>query len=155
MKVDGLTKEQLDAELKKTLKVQALGESDIYVGYYNHLRRRGGDIFLLRPIIRERLDKVTKKVFKVLITAEMQFSERWMQKVAATLPTNMPKHFNEAGRGKKRLDVPGMTRKIGGDEQSAMDAHDSMEGTGEYVAPVVVPGSVDTGNVAVEGEVQI
>lgn len=138
MKVDAMTKEQVQAELRKTIKVRAVGAQDIYVGYYNHLRRRGGDIFILRPVIRERfvkvIDPVTKKEInsrtkeKILITAEMQFSERWMEKVNPKTPETPPVHFNQAGRGRKRLDIPGMTSKVGGDDQAMIDTHDNPNG---------------------------
>lgn len=139
MKVAELKPEQLQAELKKTIKVRAVGEPDIYVGYYNHLRRRGGDVFILRPLVRDRAIKVqdpiskrmiaTKKTEKILITAEEQFSERWMEKVDNSAKENMPKHFNEIGRGnaanKNKLNIPGMTQKVGGDDKAAMAKHDA------------------------------
>lgn len=138
MKVDGMTKEQLQNEMKKTIKVRAIGDRDIYVGYYNHLRRRGGDVFILRPVIRERfvkvIDPVTKKEInsrkkeRLLITAEMQFSQRWMEKVNPKAPETPPTHFNLVGRGRKRLDIPGMTNKVGGNDQAMIDAHDNTDG---------------------------
>lgn len=139
MKVDDLKPEQLRAELKKTIKVRVIGEPDVYVGYYNHLRRRGGDVFILTPIVRDRAikiqDPVTKRMIagkkteKILITAEMQFSQRWMEKVDNNAKETMPKHFNEIGRGnaanKNKLNIPGMTQKVGGDDRAAMAKHDA------------------------------
>lgn len=135
MKVDAMSKEALEKELKKTIKVMAVGESDIYVGYYNHLRRRGGDVFIIKPIIRERFVKMidpvskreinSKKKEKVLITAEQQISERWMVRVKPDAKVNMPAHFNEVGRGKKRLNIPGMNNKVGTDDKNLMNKHDN------------------------------
>ena len=164
MKVSELTPEQLAAEMKKTMKVRALGEPDIFVGYYNHLRRRGGDIFVLRPVVRERAimveDPITKrkvnsrKKERILITAEMQFSERWMMKVNTSAQETTPRHFNDIGRGnaanKKKLNIPGMTSKIGGDEQSALDEHNS---TGDISdGPDVAGGDIAPGKA---GEVNV
>lgn len=153
MKVTGMTDEQVQAEMKKVIRVRAKGEPDVYVGYYNHLRRRGGDVFIIRPIIRTReVEKVRdgkvvmdsdprlkvprplkeKKV--VLITAEQQFSERWMERVNKPLPETAPKHFNVVGRGaaKNKLNIPGMTRKVGGDNDAHVDDNfDSNMGGGE------------------------
>lgn len=137
MKVSELSKEQLELELKKTIKVRAIGDRDIHVGYYNHLRRRGGDVFILRPVIRKRVIKVldpiakrevaSKKSEDILITAEMQFSERWMTKVGVAAAETSPAHFNEVGRGRNRpkLDIPGMTSKAGGDDEAAMRTHNA------------------------------
>lgn len=129
MKLDGMKKEKIDEELKKTIKVRALGDADVHVGYYNHLRRRGGDVFILRPIIRERLNKETKKKERVLITAEQQFSEKWMTKVDSKVPVNAPTHFNKAGRNRPRYDVPGMTRIVGDDDRQALRRHDNVDPT--------------------------
>lgn len=136
MKVAEMTKEALAAELKKTIKVRAIGDPDVYVGYYNHLRRRGGDVFILRPVVRDRgirvEDPITKRMVssrkseKILITAEMQFSERWMVKVNTNAPETSPAHFNAVGRGRKRvLNMPGITSKVGGDDAQAMLSHDA------------------------------
>lgn len=126
MKVSDLKPGQLDVEMKKTIRVKALGEKDIYVGYYNHLRRRGGDIFIVRPIVRERryisgtqndprTGKEIKKykTEKTLITAQQQISDKWMVVVKPGKEETQPVHFNEAGRGRKRLNIPGMTSKVG------------------------------------------
>lgn len=120
MKVSLLKEGQLEKEMRKYIRVQAIGDTDIFVGYYNHLRRRGGDIFTLKPVIRDRLNKETKKVEKILITAEMQFSERWMRKVPVNEEETAPVHFNQAGRGRKRYNIPGMTRKMTGENDNAM-----------------------------------
>jgi len=137
MKVQGLSDEQLEKELKKTLRVRAIGDPEKFVGYYNHVRRRAGDVFLLRPIVRQRttivLDKndrpvmvydvglkrdVPKKETKTtIITAEMQFSEKWMEKIKSNTPETKPVHFNKTNAGKgtlqNKLNIPGMTSKIG------------------------------------------
>ena len=136
MKVTGMTDAQVEKEMKKTLRVRAIGEADKFVGYYNHVRRRAGDVFVLRPIIRERnfiaMDaedkpvmiydaRVSKGVAKrqskvVIITAEQQFSAKWMERVTAPIPETKPVHFNKtkAGQGtlQNKLDIPGMTNKV-------------------------------------------
>ena len=49
----------------------------IRLGYYGHKRRAEGDEFELEPIKRERKDK-EGRMRLVTISAEQQFSERWM-----------------------------------------------------------------------------
>lgn len=57
------------------------------LGYYNHRRQREGDVFVLKPytviersangaIIKDENGKPKKKV----VTPEMQFSEKWMER---------------------------------------------------------------------------
>lgn len=58
------------------------------LGYYNHRRQREGDVFTLKPytvierspngaIIKDENGKPKKK----LVTPEMQFSEKWMERL--------------------------------------------------------------------------
>lgn len=84
------------------MKVRAKGPKDVCVGYYGHLRRRGGDVFTLVPVTRMRKNKETLKMEPTVITAEMQFSERWMERVSEKLPETKPGHFNKVGRGDAR-----------------------------------------------------
>ena len=119
MKVSELSKEELEKEMKKRIKVRALGDDDVYVGYYNHLRRRGGDVFTLFPIIRERVNKETKNKDQILITCEQQLSAKWMERVNSNAPESVPVHFNQKGRGRKRLSLPGMTHMIGTEDQDS------------------------------------
>lgn len=84
------------------MKVRAKGPKDTWVGYYGHLRRRGGDVFTLVPVTRERLNKETGRMEKKVITAEMQFSERWMERVSDKARESKPAHFNQVGRGDAR-----------------------------------------------------
>lgn len=139
MKVDGMSDAQVEKEMKKTIRVKAVGDPEQNVGYYNHLRRRGGDVFILRPIVRKRetivMDgnkpvmifdnrfkkEVPKREIKtVLITAEQQFSEKWMERIKENLPETKPVHFNKTNAGKgtltNKLNIPGMTSKVGGDD---------------------------------------
>ncbi len=55
------------------------------MGYYNHKRRRPGDVFLLKAFKRKisSVDQATKtkNVKEILCTPEMQFSEDWMERV--------------------------------------------------------------------------
>lgn len=83
------------------MKVRAKGASDVWVGYYNHIRRRGGDVFTLQPITRMRKGSDGKEKM-VTITAAQQFSERWMEKVPDQAPETRPGHFNKVGRGDAR-----------------------------------------------------
>lgn len=135
MKVKDIKPGQLAVEMKKTIRVRAVGEPDIHVGYYNHLRRRGGDVFVLRPVVRKRFikgpdGKPTRGKEEILITAEQQFSERWMVKVNAAIQETAPRHFNEAGRGRKRLDIPGMTHKLTGEGDNVMGGEDNVDDSG-------------------------
>lgn len=123
MKVADMSKEELEKEMKKRIKVRAIGEDDVYVGYYNHLRRRGGDVFTLFPIIRDRVNKETKKKEQILITCEQQLSAKWMERVSLNAPESEPVHFNQKGRGRKRLSLPGMTHPIGTDDNDSAGSH--------------------------------
>jgi len=51
------------------------------LGYYGHERRREGDVFTLEPIKRKRKDAKTGLMREITISAEQQFSERWMETV--------------------------------------------------------------------------
>lgn len=153
IKLDGLKQEELDQLMEKSVRVRATGPDDIFVGYYNHLRRRGGDVFILRPIVRNRKNPETKKLERYLISAEMQFSPRWMERVDDNAAESAPKHFNEIGRGKKRnpsvdnaspvpagqsqgrnnaaknnkrpkLNIPGMTHTVG--EERVADSQEQV-----------------------------
>ena len=164
MKVDGMTDQQVQAEMKKVIRVRAKGEPDVYVGYYNHLRRRGGDVFVLRPIIRTReinmvrdgkvvmlddprmkMPTPRKEKKTLLITAEQQFSEKWMERINKALPETSPKHFNVVGRGNARnkLNIPGMTSKVGGDN----DFNDDDYGSGSNEEQLNDQGSQNEENV--------
>lgn len=123
MKVADMSKDELEKEMKKRIKVRAIGEDDVYVGYYNHLRRRGGDVFTLFPIIRDRVNKDTKKKEQILITCEQQLSAKWMERVNLNAPESEPVHFNQKGRGRKRLSLPGMTHMIGTEDQDSAGSH--------------------------------
>lgn len=115
----------LAREMAKTIRVQATGERDVYVGYYNLLRRRGGDRFDLRPIRRMRkLDVIVdgkpvmiydeglkkeivkKELVEVIITARQQLSSSWMEEVDPSAGITKPQHFNAVGRGKNRPNTP-------------------------------------------------
>jgi len=85
------------------MKVRALQN-----GYYNHLRRREGDVFELVPIkghkrIRNE-DTGQEKLVEHLFTPEEQFSTRWMEKVAKNTPTKVStaqQSLNEVQRNLK------------------------------------------------------
>jgi len=78
------------------MKVRAKGPPDTWVGYYNHIRRRGGDVFTLSPVEIKQNGKSTTLV------PEKQFSSRWMDRVPEELPETKPAHFNQVGRGQSR-----------------------------------------------------
>ena len=87
------------------MKVRALGASDMWVGFYNHVRRRGGDVFTLIP--QEGLDKDGKPK---TITPDQQFSKRWMERVDDLTPETRPIHFNQIGAGQpKSVTIDGPT----------------------------------------------
>lgn len=103
---------------EKTLRVRAKSErpDQLWVGYYDHKRRRNGDVFTLKPLRRMRLVPTGKMVLgkdgkeiperkarEILITAEQQFSPRWMEKVEENLPETEPPHFNKTDMGKGTL----------------------------------------------------
>jgi hypothetical protein len=61
------------------MKVRALR-----IGYYDHVRRREGDVFELKPVKGHKREggKLVPHVF----TVEEQFSHVWMEKVAKNTP---------------------------------------------------------------------
>ncbi len=61
------------------MKVKALGERDMWVGYYGMARRRGGDVFLLND--------------------PKDFSKQWMMVVEDSAPESKPGTFNKVGQG--------------------------------------------------------
>ena len=52
------------------------------MGYYGHERRHEGAEFTLEPIKRLRKDVKTGRMREITITAEQQFSERWMERLS-------------------------------------------------------------------------
>ena len=79
------------------IKVKAKGDPRETVGYYDILRRRGGDVFVLKPVtIKEKNGK------EKVLTPKQQFSERWMTKVPDDIPETKPGHFNKVGKGQPR-----------------------------------------------------
>jgi hypothetical protein len=79
------------------MKVKAKGEPSEWVGYYNHIRRRGGDVFTLLPI-----ETKDRKGQPKIITPENQFTDKWMIKVDEDVPESKPAHFNKIGKGQPR-----------------------------------------------------
>ena len=74
-------------------------------GYYDHLRRREGDVFTLASITGLVMDVKTGQHVSATIPPEKQFSSRWMEKVADTSPETRPVHFNKRGDGDGRLEA--------------------------------------------------
>ena len=60
------------------------------LGYYGHERRKEGAEFTLEPIKRVRKDAKSGRMREITITAEQQFTERWMERVTP-LTTEAPK----------------------------------------------------------------
>ena len=54
------------------------------LGFYGHLRRRPGDVFTLRPYKGHRRNG--NKLDPVEVSADQQFSDRWMEKVDKSTP---------------------------------------------------------------------
>jgi hypothetical protein len=84
------------------MKVRALGKPYEWVGYYDHLRRRGGDVFILKPITTIKKNKETGEVRKITIAPEQQFSKRWMEKVDDTAPLTKPASSKDLGKADAR-----------------------------------------------------
>lgn len=78
------------------MKVRAKGDPSNWVGYYGHVRRRGGDVFELVPI------KTIKNGKPITIMPEQQFSERWMERVGKQSLVSKPATFRELGRADGR-----------------------------------------------------
>ena len=64
------------------MKVKAKGLSDTWVGFYRHLRRRGGDVFTL--------------------DSDKDFSPKWMERVADDAPETRPASAKDLGRSEPR-----------------------------------------------------
>lgn len=64
-----------EKDLKERIKVVATQD-----GYYQHVRRREGDVFLLIPV-RTSAGKV--------VSAEEQFSKKWMERVSLQAKVNV------------------------------------------------------------------
>lgn len=88
----------------KPLKVRAKGKVTEWVGTYDLHRRRGGDVFDLKAIIRKRkTGEGAAAVYKdVLITPEEQFSESWMERVQENIPNTKPAAAKDLGIGSER-----------------------------------------------------
>ena len=67
------------------------------VGEYEYARRRSGDVFTLKPrYVTETDPKTTEVIYdkdgnpkQKLVTAEQQFSPRWMEKVSDAEPERL------------------------------------------------------------------
>ena len=73
------------------------------LGYYNHKRRPPGEVFILRPYKKtvEELDEATKFKTKkqVVVSAEEQFSFRWMERVDQNVSVKQEKIQKKFGKG--------------------------------------------------------
>lgn len=91
-------------------------------GYYNHIRRRPGDVFTLAPVkgTKVTLHKDGREERKEhTFSAEEQFSERWMEKVS--------KHTPEKVTGaQKALNAASNALKSGGQGPESEDEADSV-----------------------------
>lgn len=56
------------------------------MGYYDHARRREGDVFTLKPIEGAVKDSDGRNVKKKFFTAREQFSPNWMEEVKMSTP---------------------------------------------------------------------
>ncbi len=65
------------------MKVRVKGLGPTQIGYANNRRWKNGDVFELKDRVTYRVDPATGDKKKVTITAEQQFSRRWMEKVEA------------------------------------------------------------------------
>lgn len=77
------------------------------LGFYDHKRRREGEVFNLKPVLKRVLGKDGKPVlengrfkYEVVKTAEAQFSEKWM------------KHAGEAPKPKAKGAKPSRAEEL-------------------------------------------
>lgn len=80
-------------------------------GYYDHLRRREGDVFELKPIDGHKV--VNNKLVKHHFTVEEQFSPNWMEKVDRSTPEKVSTAqgaLNEVSNGIKSGRAPATSR---------------------------------------------
>lgn len=75
------------------MKVQAM-----QLGYYQHKRRREGDVFTLVPIKSKQRDPKTGEMKEIVITPEQQFSKKWMK--------NLDEAPAKKGKGKSQNQEP-------------------------------------------------
>lgn len=70
----------------------------IELGYYEHARRKPGDVFYLKPYeisLRDEMGALVKengKFKKVTVSVEEQFSDTWMEKVEDEAPPQKARH---------------------------------------------------------------
>lgn len=96
------------------MKVQALND-----GYYCEQRIRKGQVFELKPREIVRKDEKENPLQAVHVTAEQQFSEKWMRKVEPgqdPLPTDEP----------RPLILPGVKVKQETKKRTLSDLEDSV-----------------------------
>lgn len=84
------------------------------LGFYNHLRRRPGDVFTLRPYKTMQVEN-GKKV-EVIVSAEHQFSKKWMELVDKSTP-------EKVSTSQQALDAT--SAEIKRDKHMAKNAEDS------------------------------
>ena len=87
------------------------------LGYYGHKRRRPGEVFILKPFKRKitTFNKETKRndVKIIDVSADMQFSENWMERAdssAKVIPSKPQKQFGKAFVNPEDQPSPGPAR---------------------------------------------
>lgn len=74
----------------------------IELGFYNNRRRPPGEVFVLKPYkkVVEKVDPETKVRTKeiVVVTADDQFSDRWMQKVNSSVDVKVVQSKRQFGK---------------------------------------------------------
>lgn len=87
------------------------------MGYYGEVRRRVGDVFLLKTIKKSKkvIDPKTKKesVVEVVVPPEKQFSSYWMEVVEDGAKVDKPRSERQFGpnvKSRKAEDYPGAVK---------------------------------------------
>ena len=87
-----------DVELTP-IRVRAKGDAGRWTGFHGMVRVRGGDVFTLRPIETFKVNARTGEKTPLLMTPEMQFSPKWMERVDPTTPETRPAHLGKVSAG--------------------------------------------------------
>lgn len=107
------------------------------LGYYKDKRRPPGEVFILKPYKRkfEEIDPQTK--FKVkreeIITADQQFSERWMERVEQDTNVHQSKIQKKFGKGLGNdalgQEIPASARAVHEpmNDEDALEHDDALE----------------------------
>lgn len=68
------------------------------LGYYDHRRRKPGEVFELIEVKGFTKDPKTEKVSPLTLSPEQQFSENWMEKVDESTPVGQAPETEDGAR---------------------------------------------------------